>query len=103
MAASDNRIQIPDSVTSFRINLLALVCFLAGLYGINVFNGSTIEPNHARLIIYKMCFLLLCWSVPVVVLELFDCKRLRDFDRSQVSLRRVLIMATGLYLTVSLC
>ncbi len=103
MAASDNRIQIPGSVTSFRINLLALLCFLAGLYGINVFNGSTIEPNHARLIIYKMCFLLLCWSVPVVVLELFYFKRLRNFDRNRLSLRRALIKTVGLYLTLTLC
>ncbi len=103
MSASNNSIPIPQSVTSFRINLFALLCFLAGLYTINTFNGSAFEANHSRLMLYKLCFLLLCWSLPVIVLELLYFRRLRHFDRSRLDWRRALIKTLGLYITLALC
>jgi len=94
---------LPASVTSFRINLLALCSFLAGLYGINQFSGLSFEPNYQRLAIYKMIFLMLCWALPVVILELFYFKRLGQFDRSRLDLRRAIIRSLGLYATLALC
>jgi len=94
---------LPKSITSFRINLLALLFLFFGLYCINVYQGPNFGLAHSRLLVLKMCFLMLCWALPVIILEHFYFKRLKQFDSSRLDIRRAAIKTLALYFTLSIC
>ena len=94
--------EIPTSVTSFRINLLALLIFLLGLYCLNAFLQGNFGLTYSTAMTIKMCILMLFWAVPVIVFELLYFKRLRNFDRSRLDIRRAIIKTFALYATLTL-
>jgi protein-S-isoprenylcysteine O-methyltransferase Ste14 len=102
LSAKATKAILPKSVTSFRINLIALVCLLVGLYCINIYQGPDFGLSYTRLIIAKMCFLMLCWSLPVIILEYFYFRRLKHFDHGRLDVRRALIKTMALYFTLSI-
>ena len=94
---------LPKSVTSFRINLFAMVCLIIGLYCLNGYQGSNFGLSAPRLLALKMCFLMLCWGLPVVVLEHFYFRRLKHFDRNRLNIQRATIKTLALFFTLSIC
>lgn len=101
--AKTTRINLPESVTSFRINLMALLCLLIGLYCINTYQVPNFGLSHTRLVVVKMCFLMLCWGLPVIILEYFYFRRIKRFDRSRIDVRRATIKTLALYFTLAIC
>ena len=93
---------LPTSVTSFRINLVALVCFLAGLYFLSEYRWPNYGLTHSKVLVIKMCFLMLCWGLPIVILEYFYFKRLRGYDKTRLDIRRATIKTFALYATLGL-
>ena len=93
---------LPTSVTSFRINMVALLCFLLGLFFISEYRGPNYGFPNIQILVFKMCFLMLCWGLPVVILEYFYFKRLRGYDRRRTDFRRAAIKTFALYVTLAI-
>ena len=45
---------------------------------------------------------MLCWGLPVIILEYFYFRRLKQFDRSRLDIRRALVKTLALYSTLSI-
>ena len=101
-SAKTTKAILPKSVTSFRLNLIALVCLLSGLYCINIYQGPDFGLSHTRFLVLKMCFLMFCWSLPIIILEYFYFRRLKQFDPSRLDIRRSTIKTLALYFTLSI-
>ncbi len=98
--ASGTKLRLPPSVTSFKLNLIALVALLATLYVLRRYHFANIDP---------MMVLMCSLSVPVILIDLFVLRVNRrastglDWDKPRpFDLARIFTKLLGLGLTLGL-
>jgi protein-S-isoprenylcysteine O-methyltransferase Ste14 len=98
--ASETKLRLPQSVTSFGLNLIALVILLATLYLLRLRHPANLDP---------MVVLLCSLSLPVVLIDIFVLRVHRrasaglEWDKPRPpDLARVATKLLGLALTLSL-